>query len=365
MQVQPRMYIMFTSPHAPPLLQLFETRSPILRAVLGRPAPLAVLVRGVAGGLRVCAGGLDVTASGLDLTTGRLDTTRRLDTASGLDIGAGRVGLAVVVAAGGEGRAGVRLGVWLVSGRVSDDDSGGLAAAQSDCGGLGHAVGARARVGSRLGGHGGVNCLGDGDLGRRRAVSGLGDVDCGGRGAGAFRGMGLRVSDGADGSRDTGDRVGNGRDVGGQHVGSGERSAVVGGSALGVHRRAVRHEGCLGQGHREGAGGVDHRSLRAGDSGGRRLRMVAAALARCDSHHAGGHSGLRLSAFSVCDGAGRHCGVGSRRLSSGLVLGRLGVASRVRLDAGRVRGHSTSGVRWVRRLATSWVSVRRLVARRV
>lgn len=134
-----------------------------------------------------------------------------------------------------------------------------------------------------------------------------------------------------------------------------------------VHRRAVRHERCLGQSHGESAGRVDHRGGGAGNDSGSGLSRSAAVLARSKRDHAGGQSCHCLGAAGVGNRAGRNRGVSRVRLRGGVVLGRCRVAGWVHA-ASWVRGLATSRVDtsgWVRRPTAGGTMVRRLATGRI
>ena len=262
--------------------------------------------------------------------------------------------------------------VWLVrgvggggGGSVGDHDCGGLAIAESDGGCLG---GVRTGTLGRCGRHAGVDGFSHGHDGRRWAVCGLVDVDRGSGRAGVFGGSGLgRLagvvhSHGADrraGRWNTSDGVGDGRDVRGQDVSDGERGAVVSRSAVCVDGRAVRHERGQSLGHWVSASRVDDRGRGAWNVRGRRLSWSTSVLARCDSYDAGRKAGLGLSSGGVSHRACRERGVSCSSFGGSVVLGRRGVASRVRrLATGRV--HTTT---WVRRLSTSGMNTAAWVRR--
>lgn len=107
---------------------------PVVRSVLGRPAPLrlaTVLRNRVTGGLWVCTGRLDITTSRLHVATGRLDVTPS------------RGWLRTVVAAGASRERRVRIVVrtgrlsgWCAGCSVCDHNGGSLAVSKSNGGSL-------------------------------------------------------------------------------------------------------------------------------------------------------------------------------------------------------------------------------------
>lgn len=139
----------------------------------------------------------------------------------------------------------------------------------------------------------------------------------------------------------------------------GERGAVVSRSTVCVDGRAVRHERGQSLGHWVSASRVDDRGRGAWNVRGRRLSWSTSVLARCDSYDAGRKASLGLSSRGVSDRACRKCGISCSSLGGSVVLGRRGVASRVRrLATGRV--HTTT---WVRRLSTSGMNTAAWVRR--
>jgi hypothetical protein len=146
---------------------------PVVGTMLGRPAPLRLAVLSVA-----CR---------LGLASARAHVATRDVATSGLWVGA----VAAASAGGWDGSVCVRCWCLCAGGSVRDHNSGCLAVAESDSGGLG-GVGtrARARAGARcrLRWHAIVDSLGDGDVRSARwTVGGLGDVDGGSRRASTFR----------------------------------------------------------------------------------------------------------------------------------------------------------------------------------
>jgi hypothetical protein len=351
--------------------------SPVVGAILGRPAPLglvAVFRDSVARRLRVGASRLGLTASRLHVA------------ASGLDSASGSWVGAVVASSAGRGwRVGAiarsvrvrRVGavarvvartVRLVrgvcgSGSVGDHHRGGLAGTESDGGRL---SGVRTRTVSRCKRHAGVDGLSHCHNSSRRAFCGLVDVDrSSGRasvldGSGLARLAGVSHSHRADrraGRWNTSDSVGNSRDVRGQDVSDGERGAVVSRSAVRVDGRAVRHERGQSLGHWVSAGRVDDGGRGAWNVRGRRLSGSTSVLARSDGHNASRKASLGLSPRGVSHRACRECGVSCCSFGGSVVLGWRGVTSRVRrLATGWV--HTAT---WVRRLSacrihtTAWV----------
>jgi len=148
--------------------------SPVVRAVLRRPAPLRlVAVLGVASRLG-------------------LATTRLYMAAGHIATGWLWVRAAVVAAStGGKRWVGfVLVSRWRAGSSVRNHYSGSLTVAKSDCGslrGVRSRAGARARARSRLRRHASVDGFGNSNIGSARgAVGGLRDIDSGSGRASAF-----------------------------------------------------------------------------------------------------------------------------------------------------------------------------------